>query len=205
MDRFPAADEGELSRMRALLVNTDALAAWARGAGLGGLLRLGKGADAAGEREQTNVLADAVEAVVAAVYLDRGLDAARAMTRVVVAEPLARIGELEAAPRDPKSELQESVQASGGVSPRYRVIASEGPDHSREFEVVVEVGGEVLGEGRGRSKKLAEQAAARAALARRTPPTLPLPREGDTEVSSAPASDDPDPRPPGPPEPGEPR
>src|SRR6185436_12172002 len=107
---------------------------------------------------------------------------ARAVSRAVVAEPLARV---EAAPRDPKSELQESVQAAGGVSPRYRVVATEGPDHSREFVVVVEVGGELLGEGRGRSKKLAEQAAARAALARRTSESLSLPPGAEGEVSSA--------------------
>jgi ribonuclease III len=164
MSRFPAAQEGELSRMRSLLVNTEALASWARRAGLGASLRLGRGADAAGERDRDNVLADAVEALVGAVYLDRGVEAARALGGEIVAEPLARLETGQSIGRDPKSELQERVQAEGASSPRYRVIGTEGPDHQRIFIVVVEVGGVVLGEGRGRSKKLAEQAAARAAI-----------------------------------------
>jgi ribonuclease III len=164
MLRFPSAQEGELSRMRSLLVNTDALAAWARRVGLGQALRVGRGADAAGERDRDNVLADAVEALMGAVYLDRGETAARALAAEVVSEPLGRFEAGQAAGRDPKSELQERVQAEGGASPRYRVVGSEGPDHQRVFIIVVEVGGRVLGEGRGRSKKLAEQAAARAAI-----------------------------------------
>lgn len=167
MQRFPAAKEGELSLMRSLLVNTDALAAWARRIGLGAALRLGRGADAAGERERDNVLADAVEALVGAVFLDRGIEVARRLSAAIVGDPLARLGASSAVGRDPKSELQEQVQAEGGPSPRYRVVGVEGPDHRRAFVVVVEVDGEILGEGRGRSKKLAEQAAARAAIAAR--------------------------------------
>jgi ribonuclease-3 len=164
MDRFPTAKEGELSLMRSLLVNTEALAAWARSIDLGKALRFGRGADAAGERERDSVLADAVEALVGAIYLDRGIDVARRLSSAIVAEPLSRLASAPAVGRDPKSELQEQVQAEGGPSPRYRVVGAEGPDHRRAFIVVVEVSGEVLGEGRGRSKKLAEQAAARSAL-----------------------------------------
>jgi ribonuclease III len=164
MERFPAAKEGELSLMRSQLVNTDALAAWARVIGLGAVLRLGRGADAAGERERDNVLADAVEALVGAIYLDRGIVAARRFSAAIVREPLSRLEGATAVGRDPKSELQEQVQAEGEPSPRYRVVGVEGPDHRRAFIVVVEVNGEILGEGRGRSKKLAEQAAARAAI-----------------------------------------
>jgi ribonuclease III len=164
MVRYPAADEGELSLLRSSLVNTDALAAWARDLGLGAALRLGRGAGAAGERDQKNVLADAVEAIVAAVYLDRGIAAARDLSRAIVAGPLERLGTAAVPGRDPKSELQERVQATGRASPRYRVVGTEGPDHRREFLVEVEVGGEVLGSGRGPSKKLAEQAAAQAAI-----------------------------------------
>jgi ribonuclease-3 len=165
MVRFPEAREGELSMMRSSLVSTDALAAWAREVGLGALLRLGRGADVAGERDQTNVLADAAEALVAAVYLDRGLDAARALSRRIIEGPLTGFATGALHGRDPKSELQERIQARGGASPRYRVVGTEGPDHDRVFLVVAEVLGEVIGSGRGRSKKLAEQAAARAALA----------------------------------------
>lgn len=164
MERFPDAREGELSLMRASLVNTDALAAWARAVGLGAALRLGRGADVAGERDQTNVLADATEALVAAVYLDRGLETARALSRRVVEGPLTRFQGGTRLGRDPKSQLQERIQARGGSSPRYRIIGVEGPDHERVFTAVAEADGELLGEGRGRSKKLAEQAAARAAL-----------------------------------------
>lgn len=165
MDRFPSAKEGDLSIMRAALVNTEALAAWARSVDLGAALRLGRGADAARERDQKNVLADAVEAIVGAVYLDCGIDVARALSAAIIAEPLARFLETPRGGRDPKSELQERIQASGGPSPRYRITGTEGAHHSRLFIAVVEVGDAILGTGAGRSKKLAEQEAARAALA----------------------------------------
>ncbi|MDI3283193.1 ribonuclease III [Polyangium sp. 15x6] len=166
MQRFPGADEGELSRMRASLVNPNPLAAWARTVELGAALRLGRGAQAAGERDRTNVLADAVEAMMGAIYLDRGFDAARLFVHAVIAEPLARLTEGPERTRDPKSELQERVQATGGPSPRYRVVRVEGPPHHRDFTVVVEIDERVVGEGQGRSKKLAEQEAARAAILR---------------------------------------
>jgi ribonuclease III len=190
MERFPAAKEGELSLMRSQLVSTEALAVWARSIDLGPVLRLGRGADAAGERERDNVLADAVEALVGAVYLARGIAAARRFSAAIVAEPLSRLEKATAVGRDPKSELQEQVQAEGGPSPRYRVVNVEGPDHRRLFLVVVEVNGEVLGEGRGRSKKLAEQAAARAAIeARRRAQSDP-----PETAATAPLSDGPPPR-----------
>ncbi|UQA62131.1 ribonuclease III [Polyangium aurulentum] len=188
MARFPGADEGELSRMRATLVNADALSAWARSVGLGPALRLGRGAQAAGERDRTNVLADAVEALMGAVYLDRGLEAARGLVASVVGEPLAALAPGPSLARDPKSELQERVQATGGPSPRYRVVRVEGPPHRRAFAVVVEVGDRIAGEGTGRSKKLAEQEAARAAiLAMLTPPP-----PDDPALSSAPTEDAPE-------------
>lgn len=176
MDRFPEAREGELSLMRASLVNTDALAGWARHAELGSALRLGRGADAAGERQQKNVLADVVEAIVGAVYLDLGLESARKLAGAIVGEPLERMASGPPLGRDPKSELQERVQARGGTSPKYRVVEAIGPDHSREFVVAVDVDGEVLGEGRGRSKKRAEQEAARNALDGGHPLALPVAR-----------------------------
>jgi ribonuclease III len=175
MARMPEAKEGELTLMRSLAVNTEALAAWARAVDLGPALRLGRGADAAGERDRDNVLADAVEAIVGAVYLDRGMDAAKTLADAIMAEPLAKLGDTRSVGRDAKSELQEQVQAQGGASPRYRVVETVGPDHRREFVVVVEAFGSVLAEGRGRSKKLAEQAAARAAMEARATPTPPEP------------------------------
>jgi len=191
MARFPSADEGELSRMRATLVNADALSSWARSVELGAALRLGRGAQAAGERDRTNVLADAVEALMGAVYLDRGLEAARALVHAVIEGPLSRFTEGPSLSRDPKSELQERVQAEGGVSPRYRIVNIDGPPHDRDFTVVVEIGEVVAGEGRGRSKKLAEQEAARAAILRlwsadgKTPEAL---SSGSTDPAAHPSN-----------------
>jgi ribonuclease-3 len=158
----PTAREGSLTRMRASLVNTEALAAFARSANLARWVDFGRGAVTSGDASRSKVLADVVEAIVAAVYLAQGLDAARRLTRRIVGESLnsrARI-----ARRDPKSELQERVQQGGGEAPAYEVIAVDGPEHERHFRVEVRAGGDVLGRGDGRSKKAAEQAAARAAL-----------------------------------------
>jgi ribonuclease-3 len=115
--RFPEADEGALTRMRAHLVNAEALAGWARSVGLAEMLRLGRGAGAAGLRDSTNVLADAVEALIAAAYLDRGIETARNICARVVEAELAVLERTGA--RDPKSELQERLQAIGGEAPTY--------------------------------------------------------------------------------------
>jgi ribonuclease-3 len=158
----PEADEGLLTRMRSALVNGEALARWGRAEKIGECLALGRGAQSGSERDQTNVIADAVEAIVAAVFASHGLDGARALVRVVVAEPMAEAERLGM--RDPKSALQEKVQATGGAAPRYRVVGARGPQHDQVFEVEVLVGEEVRGRGEGRSKRLAERAAANAAL-----------------------------------------
>lgn len=162
MARFPDAREGELSFLRSSIVSTEALADYARSIDLGSALLLGRGADGAGERGQSTVLADAIEAVVGAVYLDRGFEAGKRLVAAILERGLdARArGPL----RDAKSELQERVQALGGTSPRYRLVSTTGPDHSRSFEVEVEALGRSLGKGLGRSKKAAEQEAARAGL-----------------------------------------
>lgn len=160
--RFPDADEGELTRMRADLVNAAALARWAQENGVAEALRLGRGAAAHGLAASENVLADAVEALIAAAYLDGGMEAARAACARVV-EPGMR--GLRRQSRDPKSELQERVQARGAPAPRYCVIGTGGPAHAPWFEVTVSVGDQLLGQGRGRSKRLAERSAASAALA----------------------------------------
>ena len=160
VERFPTAGEGELSRRRAAIVGTDALADHARHVGLGPCLRMGRGADQSGERDRSTVLADALEAVVAAVYLDRGFDAARALARAIAEDALIRAQDV----RDPKSALQERAQGEGLPAPTYRLVSEEGPAHARVFVVAVDVGGRALAEGRGRSKKLAEQDAAQRAL-----------------------------------------
>jgi ribonuclease-3 len=159
----PHAGEGELSRVRSALVNADALARWARTVALGESLAMGRGARAGTEKDQTNVLADAVEALIAAVFIAHGLDGARRLVEEVTRGVDKVRGEL--ANLDPKGALQERVQASGAEAPRYRVVGSSGPPHDPRFEVEVLVGGEVVARGEGRSKRLAERAAAEAALA----------------------------------------
>jgi ribonuclease-3 len=160
--RFADADEGTLTRMRAQLVNAEALAAWARREHIAEALRLGRGAEAARLRQSTNVLADAVEALIAAAFLDAGIDAARRLCAEVVKGELESLTSSDG--RDPKSALQERVQSSGGNPPTYRVSQSGGPAHDRWFVVDVLVEGEPVAAGRGRSKRLAERAAAAAAL-----------------------------------------
>ncbi len=185
IELHPQADEGLLTRMRSALVNAEALAQWARSVGLGDCLALGRGARAGTERDQTNVLADAVEAIVAAVYEARGIEGARALVREVAREALADVESLGV--RDPKSSLQERIQAQGLPTPSYRVVATKGPAHDQYFEVEVVVGETVLAKGEGRSKRLAERAAARAALdaAGGNAPSVPPPppasaRAGET-------------------------
>jgi ribonuclease-3 len=184
MGSFSDVDEGQLTMMRASLVNTSVLAAIARQVGVDGALRLGRGAAQAGERERANVLADALEAIVGCVYLDSGLSAARGLVKLLLADPLDGLVTNGAIQRDAKSRLQELVQARGLPPPRYRVIAETGPAHAREFlvEVVACLDQQlpqstpeeatpngtprwaIIMTGEGRSKKLAEQAAASAAL-----------------------------------------
>lgn len=177
--RFPDADEGTLTRLRARLVNAEALAQWAREHDVPAALRLGRGAEASGLRTSTNVLADAVEALVAAAYLDGGLDVARRACGRIIQDRLDRIqSEREL---DAKSELQERVQALGGETPRYDVVDSGGPQHDRWFEVSARVGGIELARGRGRSKRAAEFAAAEAALeSEALHQALSVPEEGET-------------------------
>src|SRR5450432_432011 len=132
---YPDADEGDLSRMRSAAVNASALAEWAKKINLGESIALGRGARAGSERVQTNVLADAVEAVVAAVYLAGGLTAARALVAEITGSAIAVARETGG--RDPKGLLQEQMQALGEGTPTYRVVASEGPSHAPRFTIEV--------------------------------------------------------------------
>lgn len=159
----PSADEGQLTRMRAALVNSEALAEWARRIDLGSCIALGRGATLGSERDRTNVLADTVEAVVAAVYEAFGLEGARAFVREVVGDRFSKAETL--ATLDPKSALQERVQAAGMPAPVYRVTGTRGAAHEQVFEVEVVLGDRALARGEGRSKRLAERSAALAALA----------------------------------------
>jgi ribonuclease-3 len=164
-ERYPEADEGTLTRLRAQIVNTDRLAEWGRKHGVADALRLGRGALTSGLRESTNVVADAVEACIAAAYLDGGLTAARAACARIVSPVLDMLGPNGV--RDPKSELQELAQAQGWGLPVYAVISSGGPAHDRWFEVQVNLGGKWVAKGVGRSKRLAERSAAEAMLEHR--------------------------------------
>jgi ribonuclease III len=156
------ADEGMLTRMRSALVNADALAAWARRVTLGPCIALGRGATLGSEREQTNVLADTAEALVAAVYEARGLEGARALVHDIVGDLLEKAPSLGV--RDPKSALQEGVQGRGLPPPTYRIVEVRGSPHEQVFVVEVVVSDVAVARGEGRSKRLAERAAATAAL-----------------------------------------
>ena len=158
----PEADEGKLTRMRAALVNAEALAAWARRVDLGACVALGRGAMHGSERDQTNVLADATEALVAAAYEALGLEGARALVRDIVGDGVEKAEEL--ATPDPKSALQEHVQARARPAPTYRLLHIHGSPADQTFEVEVLLEGVVLASGQGRTKRLAERAAASAAL-----------------------------------------
>lgn len=164
-ERYPEADEGTLTRLRAQLVNTERLAEWGRSQGVAEAIRLGRGANTSGLRESNNVVADAVEACIAAAYLDGGLGSARAACARIVGpmlDVLEQNGTL-----DPKSDLQEYVQSRGLGLPSYEVCDSGGPAHDRWFEVRVGIAGQWLAKGRGRSKRLAERAAAEELMRRR--------------------------------------
>jgi ribonuclease-3 len=163
MEQFPGAREGELSKMRAAVVDEQGLSEMARALELGSLLRLGRGEELTGGRQKASLLADAMEAVVAALYVGAGLGPVLTLIDRFLGEAFARAaaGTLD---RDFKTQLQEVAQSRLRATPRYRVVAEHGPDHSKLFEVETELRGEVLGRGAGRSKKDAEQAAAKLAL-----------------------------------------
>ncbi len=164
-NRFPEMDEGELTALRAALVRAETLATFARAIDLGRYLRLGYGEEESGGRDRTPLLCATFEAVIGAVYLDRGLEQTRPIIEGHIRPMLEQIraGSLH---KDAKSEFQVWAQARFNQTPHYRVIDSEGPDHARTFTVRVTVGEEAWGEGRGRSKQAAAQAAAAEALAR---------------------------------------
>ncbi len=162
---LPQAPEGLLSRRRAALVNTRHLADIAAKLRLGACLCLGRGEERQSGRTKTSVLADAVEAVVGAVYLDGGFAAAKEVVKSLFADSLASISESQV-DQDYKTCLQEYVQKWWRVSPEYHLLQTTGPAHAREFEVEVWVAGTPMGRGRGHTKKQASQEAAQEALVR---------------------------------------
>ncbi len=164
--RHPTRPEGELSRLKSGLVSARSLARLARELGLGRELRLGVGEARSGGREKRSLLADSLEAVFGAVYQDGGMEAARKVI-VPLLEELAQ--EHEGGLEDAKTALQEVIQARGWELPEYRLAEEIGPDHEKVFRVECLVRGVVAGSGEGRSKKVAEQVAAAAALVQLDP------------------------------------
>ncbi len=156
----PDLPEGDLTRMRAALVCEEALAQVAGDWGLGEYLRLGRGEDQNGGRERPSIQADAVEAILAAIYLDSGIAQVRRTIRAFILSREAQAGE----GHDHKTALQELVQRTPGRTLRYQLIREEGPDHLKEFWMEVTLDGKPIGTGKGHSKKEAEQQAAKAAL-----------------------------------------
>jgi ribonuclease-3 len=162
MEALPASSEGELSRIRADVVAMPSLARLAGKLGVGSSLLLGKGEFGSGGREKPNLLADALEALFGAVFVDGGYEAARAVVLPLVV-PLLKQASVDEG-QDHKSRLQEILQASRKELPVYKVKGTSGPDHDRVYQVEVLIGDRVYGTGQGRTKKIAEQNAAQATL-----------------------------------------
>uniref|UniRef100_A0A7V4G668 Ribonuclease 3 n=1 Tax=Desulfobacca acetoxidans TaxID=60893 RepID=A0A7V4G668_9BACT len=161
LEEFPESTEGELSRRRAALVNARQLAALARDLELGSYLLLGRGEERQAGREKPSLLADALEAVLAAVYLDGGFRAAQRLVRRWFTPLLRR---QEALPRDFKTALQEYTQARFKLSPHYHLLEAGGPGHAPHFRIELRLGERVLAQGEGPSKKQAAQQAAERGL-----------------------------------------
>ncbi len=161
--RYPAFREGEMTRLRAALVQEKTLARFAAQLGLGEMLRLGHGEEEGGGRERPANLEDGFEALMGALYLDGGLEPVQRLLHGLI-EPAAEAILAAEADRDAKSQLQEWAQAELGATPRYRIVAESGPDHAKTFTAEVLVGRVVAGRGAGHSKQVAERAAAQEAL-----------------------------------------
>ena len=160
---FPHSTEGEMTRLRAALVRRDTLARMARTIKLGDYLYLGKGEEASGGRRKPANLARALEAMIAAIFLDQGATTTKEVILRLFNEELQKVAS-QGAGVDYKSQLQELIQAREQQTPAYQLVETMGPDHDRGFTVEVRAGDTVLGRGSGKSKKVAETEAARAAL-----------------------------------------
>jgi ribonuclease III len=161
--RFPEMDEGELTRLRSVLVRTEQLAEFAADLSLGEAILLGRGEDTMGGRQRLALLCDAFEAIVGALYLDGGVDAVTRFMEPRFDRAVKTALEDETF-LDPRSRLQMWAQSEMGLTPRYETVGSSGPDHAREFLVEVNVGPSSAGRGVGRSKQEAAQEAAADAL-----------------------------------------
>lgn len=162
-DRYPDWNEGALSQLRSRLAGQDVLADRARSVGIGRHLLLGRGEEQTSGREKDSILADVLESLIAALYRDGGLQAARDLVARLF-EALVAAPESLSLARDSKSELQEFLSSDGSSPPEYRLMAELGPPHDRRFRFQIAVDGQVVGDGEGKSKKIAQQAAAAKAL-----------------------------------------
>jgi ribonuclease III len=185
---FPDLDEGRLTSLRAALVRASTLAQFAESIDLPDHLRLGKGEAESGGRHRANILGDAFEALMAALYLDQGFEAVTNYFEEMI-ERTATMVLQENLDRDAKSQLQEWSQAMLSVTPRYKVVATEGPDHAKTFTVEVWLGSYMAAVGSGTSKQIAEQTAARTALSavsndRDRPLGLVEVEQGESEAES---------------------
>ncbi len=160
---YPHKSEGELTSLRAAVVRESTLARFARTLELGSALRLGRGVEQSGGRERDSLLSDGFEALIGAIFLDSGIDAAAQFWTPFLESEAQTILE-RGLSLDERTRLQERMQAERNQTPQYRTVAAEGPDHERRFTVEVWAGDERLGTGEGPSKQAAAQAAARAAL-----------------------------------------
>ncbi|MDJ0762991.1 MAG: ribonuclease III [Myxococcota bacterium] len=165
MTAIPTAAEGQLTPRRAALVCEASLADLARRVGLGEMVLLGRGEEMNNGRDRPSILADAVEALIGAVQLDGGYEAARDVVLQWLGSTLDEVAAASERPDDVKTALQEALQAENREMPSYCVVGEEGPGHSKVFEVEISVAGQCLARGRGRSKKDAEKDAAKQALA----------------------------------------
>jgi ribonuclease-3 len=161
MRRHPTKSEGDLSKMRASLVNAASLAEKASRVGLGALLHMGKGEERSGGRQKASILAGAFEALLGGIYWDGGYDAAR---RVIEKYFAPDIKQRKLGQEDYKTRLQEISQMLYHAPPTYTLVAETGPDHAKRFVTEIEIGGKMLGRGEGKSKKQSEQEAAKRAL-----------------------------------------
>ena len=157
----PTLPEGDLTRLRAALVCEGNLVLVAQELDLGSYLKLGKGEELGGGRTRASIQADAVESVLAAVYLDGGISAARRLIQHFILNHISRVHD---AAKDHKTALQEIVQRKSGQQLTYALIGERGPDHAKIFRMEVRLNGQSIGTGEGHSKKEAEQAAAAAAI-----------------------------------------
>jgi len=164
---YPEKAEGELTAIRAALVNTNMLSEVAQGLGINDFMRLSRGEAKDVGRARAYILANAFEAIVGAIYLDQGYEAARAFIERALFSRTHDIVEKRLW-QDPKSRFQEKAQEVFGTTPSYKTLKEQGPDHDRMFTIGIYAGAELIAEGTGRSKQEAEQAAAQAALEKKS-------------------------------------